>query len=40
MIRFTIPFENDLLLLSADPDANYAKVANEVLKVIKETKTS
>jgi len=40
VIRFTVPFENDLLLVSADTDANYIKIVDEVLKVIKETKRS
>jgi hypothetical protein len=38
VIRFTIPFEKDLILISADTNANYAKMADEILKVIKETK--
>lgn len=38
VIRFTIPFENDLLLLSPDTGTDYAKIVDEVLKVIKETK--
>jgi hypothetical protein len=38
VIRFTIPFEKDLLLISADTDANYAKIVDEILKVIEETK--
>jgi len=41
VIRFTIPIGKDiLLLLSADTNANYAKITDKVLKVIKETKTS
>jgi hypothetical protein len=40
VIRFTIPFENNLLLLSADTDIDYAKIVTEILKIIKETKTS
>ena len=39
VIRFTIPTEDDnLLLISADTNANYSKIADEILKVIKETK--
>ena len=41
VIRFTIPFEkNSLILLSADTNANYAKIIDGVLKVIQETKSS
>ena len=37
VIRFTIPFEKDsLLLISTDTNANYAKIADECLKIIKE----
>ena len=39
VIRFTIPFEKDnLLLISADTNANYAKIIDDVVKVIQETK--
>ena len=41
VIRFTIPFEKDsLILISADTSANYAKIIDEALKVIQETKSS
>ncbi len=41
VIRYTIPIGKDiLLLLSSDTNANYAKITDEVLKVVKETKTS
>jgi len=39
VIRFTIPFEKDnLLLISADTNSNYTKIIDEILKVVKETK--
>ena len=39
VIRFTIPFEKkSLLLISADTNANYANMADEILKIIKENK--
>ena len=37
VIRFTIPFEKDFLLISADTNANYSKITDGVLKIIKET---
>jgi len=39
VMRFTIPFEKDLILISADTNANYAKIIEEILKVVKETKS-
>ena len=39
VIRFTIPFEKDsLLLISTDTNTNYAKIVDEILKIIKENK--
>lgn len=39
VIRFTIPFEKDLILISAEANANHTKIIEEILKVIKETKS-
>ena len=39
VIRFTIPLEkNSLLLISTDTNANYANIADEILKIIKKIK--
>jgi hypothetical protein len=38
LIRFTIPFERDLILISADANANYAKIIDDILTVIRDSK--
>jgi hypothetical protein len=38
LIRFTIPFERDLILISADANANYAKIIDDISTVIRDNK--
>jgi hypothetical protein len=39
LIRFTIPFERDLILISADSNANYAKIIDDILTIIRDNKS-